>query len=57
MKKVKIKKGKVAVIEKDGKLLAVKEAKGNLLIEGSDGMIVTEKYKSQLKVAEQAKLK
>ena len=57
MKKVKIKKGKVAVIEKNGKLLAVKEAKGNLLVEGGDDIIVTEKYKSQLKVAEQAKLK
>jgi 3-isopropylmalate dehydratase small subunit len=57
MKKVKIKKDKVAVLEKNGKLIAVKEAKANLLIETPDDVTVTEKYKSQLKVAEKAKLK
>lgn len=57
MKKVKIKKDKVAVIERNGKLIAVKEAKLPLLIEAPDDCIVTEKSKSGLKVAEKAKLK
>jgi hypothetical protein len=57
MKKVKIKKDKVAVIEKGGKLIAVKEAKANLLIEAPDDVTVTEKSKSNLKAAEKAKLK
>jgi hypothetical protein len=57
MKKIKIKKDKVAVIEKNGKLIAVKEAKKGILIEAPDDVIVTEKNKSQLKAAEKAKMK
>jgi predicted RNA-binding protein with PUA domain len=57
MKKVKITKGKCAVIEQGGKLIAVKEAKTGLIIEAQDDVIVTEKNKSSLKVAEKAKLK
>ena len=57
MKKVKITKGKCAVIEQGGKLIAVKEAKYNLRIEAPDDVIVTEKNKSALKSAEKAKLK
>ena len=57
MKKVKINKDKVAVIEKGGKLIAVKEAKASLKIEAPDDVTVTEKNKSQLKAYEKAKLK
>ena len=56
--KHKIKKGKVAVISKNGKLLAVKEAvKGNLKIEGDETVLVTEKTKSKLTAEEKGKLK
>ena len=57
MKKVKINKGKVAVIEKGGKLIAVKEANYNLRIECNDSVVVTEKNKSGLKAAEKAKMR
>ena len=55
--KKNITKGKCAVIEQGGKLIAVKEAKYNLRIEAPDDVIVTEKNKSALKSAEKAKLK
>jgi len=57
MKKVKVAKNKCAVIERNGKLIAVKEAKYNLRIEAPDDVVVTEKNKSSLKAAEKAKLK
>jgi hypothetical protein len=57
MKKVKINKGKCAVIERNGKLIAVKEAKHNLLIECPDDITVTDKTKSKLNKAENDKLK
>jgi hypothetical protein len=55
--KKNITKGKYAVIEKNGKLIAVKEAKSNLLIECPDDVIVTEKTKSKLKKSELDKVK
>ena len=57
MKKVKIKKGYVAVIEKNGKLIAVKDAKNAILVEAQDDVIVTEKTKNKLTDDEKLKLK
>ena len=57
MKKIKIKKGYAGVIERNGKLIAVKEAKNAILIEAPDDVTVTEKDKSKLADAEKLKLK
>ena len=57
MKKVKIKKGYAAVIEKGDKLIAVKKAKNAILVEAPDDIIITEKQKSKLLENEKAKLK
>ena len=57
MKKVKIKKGYAAVIEKNGKLIAVKDDKNAVLIEAPDDVVVTEKMKSKLTDKEKTKLK
>ena len=57
MKKVKIKKGYAGVIERNGKLIAVKDAKNAILIEAPDDVTVTEKDKSKLSKEEKEKLK
>lgn len=57
MKKVKIKKGYAAVIEKNGKIISVKDAKNAVLIEAPDDVVVTEKLKSKLSEKEKSKLK
>ena len=57
MKKVKIKKGYAAVIERNGKLIAIKDDKNAILIEAGDNVIITEKTKNALKDEEKLKLK
>lgn len=57
MKKVKIKKGYAAVIEKGGKLIAVKEAKKALLIEGGDDYTIEEKTLAKLTENDKKKLR
>ena len=55
--KKNITKGKYAVIERKGEVIAVKEAKSNLLIECPDDVVITEKTKSKLKKSELGKVK
>lgn len=57
MKDVKINKGRVAVIKKNGKILQTIEAIKGLRIEGGDDVEVLSKTKSQLTKAETDKIK